>query len=214
MWLERAARARSLAERFPASSEALRFYAALAEWQGQAAAAGSSPEDLLPGLRDLVERAGPPLLRRAARHLTQLPDLEAPPPLSFFARACRQPLTSPGSCDGPGLCEGKPQAGCLVTQAEGQALELVCALCFGRRSFPRGLCPACRETGRLAHYSAGGIDHLQVQACESCRRYLLVVDLARDPEALPEVDELAGLPLDLWARQQGYIKIYPNLAGI
>ena len=41
-----------------------------------------------------------------------------------------------------------------------------------------------------------------------------MVDMARDPLAVPEVDELAGLPLDIWATEQGYHKLQPNLAGI
>ena len=44
--------------------------------------------------------------------------------------------------------------------------------------------------------------------------YLQLVDLGRDPEAIPEVDELAGLPLDLWAQERGYRKLCPNLAGV
>ena len=33
----------------------------------------------------------------------------------------------------------------------------------------------------------------------TCQRYLIDVDLGRDPRAVPEVDELAALPLDLYA---------------
>jgi formate dehydrogenase maturation protein FdhE len=37
--------------------------------------------------------------------------------------------------------------------------------------------------------------------------------MARDPHAVPEVDELAGLPLDLYAADEGLTKITPNLMG-
>jgi formate dehydrogenase maturation protein FdhE len=40
------------------------------------------------------------------------------------------------------------------------------------------------------------------------------MDLSLDLSAIPEVDELAGLPLDLWAQEQGYRKVQPNLTGI
>jgi FdhE protein len=53
-----------------------------------------------------------------------------------------------------------------------------------------------------------------VLACETCKAYLLVVDLSRDPAAIPEVDELAGLSLDIWAAENGYRKLQPNLAGV
>jgi FdhE protein len=53
-----------------------------------------------------------------------------------------------------------------------------------------------------------------VDACESCRRYLIAVDGRRDEAAVPVVDELVALPLDLDARERGFTKIAPNLMGI
>ena len=55
--------------------------------------------------------------------------------------------------------------------------------------------------------------HLRIDACASCERYLIDVDLGRDARAVPEVDELAALPLDLYATEQGLLKITPNLMG-
>jgi len=55
--------------------------------------------------------------------------------------------------------------------------------------------------------------HIRIEACESCRRYLLSIDLATDLAAVPVVDELAAIPLDLYAREQGFSKITPNLMG-
>ena len=51
------------------------------------------------------------------------------------------------------------------------------------------------------------------EACESCRHYLLSIDVASDPKAVPLVDELAAIPLDLYARDRGFTKITPNLMG-
>jgi FdhE protein len=56
--------------------------------------------------------------------------------------------------------------------------------------------------------------HLRVEACASCQRYLIDVDLGRDPRAVPEVDELAALPLDLYATEHGFSKITPNVMGV
>ena len=213
LWSARAARSRLLADRYPACREILLFYAGLAAWQGSVAGRSVSPHTVLDGLVELVTRTGSPLLRETARSLRLLPHLHSPPPLDFFGRAARQPFAAGGPCP---WCNTAPQAGCLVTQEHGMALELVCGLCFSRRPFPRLRCPACGRSkeGRLVSYSAPELSHLLVQACEDCRAYLLLVDLARDPEALPEVDELAGLPLDLWAQEQGYFKIRRNLAGV
>ena len=223
--MQRAARARLLARRYPASREILLFSAALAEWQGAIAAERQRPDELLGGLVDLVVGAGPEVLRTAARKLAHLPHLHDAPPLDFFARAARQPVAEasrPADIEAPeGLtrcswCRRSPIAGCLKKQGDAQSLLLVCSLCFGRWSFPRARCPACGQEaeGRLVYYTAAEFPQLRLQACEACRAYLQFVDLDQDPEAIPEVDELAGLPLDLWACEQGYHKLVRNLAGI
>jgi RNA polymerase subunit RPABC4/transcription elongation factor Spt4 len=56
--------------------------------------------------------------------------------------------------------------------------------------------------------------HLRIDACTSCARYLIDVDMGRDPLAVPEVDELAAVPLDLYAAERGVSKITPNLMGL
>jgi len=78
------------------------------------------------------------------------------------------------------------------------------------------LCAYCGEEDeqRLAYYQAPGLDHLRVDVCETCRRYLKTVDLTRLGTAVPLVDEVAGAPLDLWAREQGYEKVAVNLVGL
>ena len=90
----------------------------------------------------------------------------------------------------------------------------LCACDEGR--FPATQCPGCNESSesRVASFKAVEFPHIRLLACESCKGYLLVVDLSRDPAAIPEVDELAGLPLDLWAVDHGYHKLQPNLAGV
>ena len=80
-----------------------------------------------------------------------------------------------------------------------------------RGSVVRGLqgrLPGDSPTGQKAVFP-----HIRIEACDSCRQYLLNVDLASDPAAVPVVDELAALPLDLYARDRGFSKITPNLMG-
>jgi len=55
--------------------------------------------------------------------------------------------------------------------------------------------------------------HLRIEACATCERYVIDVDLGRDREAVPDVDELAALPLDLFAADCGLTKITPNIMG-
>jgi len=240
MWDRRAQRARTLAERYPASREILTFYAGLADWQGEVRPApggkewSDAPAESLehlrpfyPSLLDLVTRTGPPALAATARELNtaQLDQLineswQSPGNFSaieFFARALLQPYAArlPANVDCP-WCQQPPQAGCLRPHADGLAFELVCALCLRRRPFPRMRCPGCDESSetQLASFTAPDFPQLRLQACDTCRAYVFVVNLSLDPDAIPEVDELAGLPLDLWALERGYYKLQPNLAGI
>jgi len=53
-----------------------------------------------------------------------------------------------------------------------------------------------------------------VDACDTCKRYLKTVDLTRLGLAVPLVDEVAGAPLDVWARERGYEKLELNLVGL
>ena len=41
--------------------------------------------------------------------------------------------------------------------------------------------------------------------------YVKTIDLTRDGLAVPVVDDLASVTLDLWARERGYQRLYPNL---
>jgi hypothetical protein len=210
------------------------FYAGLAEWQSLV-----MPSDLhglrpfFPDLLNLVIRTAPRTLADAARSLelsdfdrlilpafsgANCPESDADfTPLQFFARALLQPYAAslPQGLDCP-WCQEPPQVGCLRPQGEGLAFEVVCSLCLRPRAFPRTRCPGCNESAdnNISSFTTPDFPNLRLQACDSCNGYLQIVDLSRDPAAIPEVDELAGLPLDLWAQHHGYHKFQDNLAGI
>ncbi len=139
-------------------------------------------------------------------------------------------------------CGGLPQVS-FRGQAEDRLVSgrrhLACARCGQSWSYSASTCPSCAETtgarrtiyaeqrdgpvvGRDAHdpeaatgtgHGAPTFPHLRIDACASCERYLIDVDLGRDTRAVPEVDELVALPLDLYAADQGLSKITPNLMG-
>jgi FdhE protein len=131
-------------------------------------------------------------------------------------------------------CGGVPQVSWIAST--GDALvsgrrSLLCARCGWSWIHTRSGCPACGEQddGRallFAEHWHGPVSgngrgdeaapvfpHLRIAGCATCRRYLIDVDLARDGRAVPEVDELAALPLDLYAADQGLTKVTPNLMG-
>lgn len=120
---------------------------------------------------------------------------------------------------------------------------LVCARCHASWGYARINCPGCGEdsSSRLPIFSEEGTTsgergsvvrglqgklgeksqaenqavfrHVRIEACETCQRYLLNIDLAADPAAVPLVDEMAALPLDIYAKERGLSKITPNLMG-
>jgi Protein involved in formate dehydrogenase formation len=132
-------------------------------------------------------------------------------------------------------CGGLPQVSYVAATGEslvsgGRSLQ--CARCGCGWSCSRSICPACGESGeaRLMTYAEswnGGVasngagnaeappmfPNLRIAGCETCHRYLIEVDLQRDARAVPEVDELTALPLDLHAADEGLTKLTPNLMG-
>jgi formate dehydrogenase maturation protein FdhE len=63
----------------------------------------------------------------------------------------------------------------------------------------------------MAFYSAPEIAHVRVDVCDTCHTYLKSIDLTKTGLAVAVVDELATIPLDLWAREHGYEKLQINL---
>lgn len=116
-------------------------------------------------------------------------------------------------------CGGLPQL--AVFTDTGEALvtghrALVCSRCATTWAYPRMTCVSCRETDGakmpiLADETR--FPHIRVDACDTCHSYLVSVDLRKEPRAVPLVDEIAALPLDLLAAERGYTKIARNLMG-
>ena len=147
-----------------------------------------------------------------ARASTQ-PVLEALPDLAASLRAAD---AHERSCP---RCGGLPQL--AVFGDTGEALLtapriLVCSRCANEWTTSRMTCASCGETSGNKMPILSDIDlfpHLRIDACEICRSYLITVDQRKDPHAVPVVDELAALPLDLVAAERGYTKIARNLMG-
>ena len=221
-WDRRIARAAELESTYPAAAEMLRFYRAVASYQKQVYLL--APPDLptlatlMAELQCVAERAGPAELAGWAISLEQLEAFwrgeELEPAGTFFARALLEPYAARlGGCP---WGHHKPQAAILRPEGYAAKRSLVCALCSEEWPFPRVECPACGEQDfdKLAVYTVPEFAHIRIDACESCRRYLKTVDLSKNGTAVPVVDELAAVPLDLWAAEQGYVKMQTNLLGL
>ncbi len=185
----------------------------------------------------IVEENGTTALRDAARelraggedsHARLLTDFwngnesGAPSPRDFFARAYLQPYavglrrgmkwsgSTPYICP---FCKRKPGLGVLRPLGDGGLRSLVCSFCLAEWEFRRILCPGCGEEnhGKLPVYTAEELKHVRVEACDTCRLYIKTVDMTKMGRAEPVVDEMAAVPLDVWAAGQGYAKLQRNL---
>jgi FdhE protein len=196
----------------------------------------------LPELIDWVLQSGPPQLSKAAETVRGYTDQDwegvlgqyddgipaEEAILDFFPSAVLQPYRFRFQRSEPPPA-GEPLRHCpdcgfysiVSLLREDKAAEtvrrtLICSLCSREWEFPRVLCPFCTEEKpeKLPRYTAQEIPWMRVDACDTCRRYIKSVDLTLNWDAEPIVDELASTPLDVIAREHGYTKITPNLAGI
>jgi formate dehydrogenase maturation protein FdhE len=66
----------------------------------------------------------------------------------------------------------------------------------------------------LPVYIPSGNEHVRIEACDKCRIYLKCIDLPKNGLAEPVVDEIASVPLSIWAEEHGYVKLAPNVMGM
>jgi FdhE protein len=135
------------------------------------------------------------------------------PYAEYLASRGDAPVDSEGACP---FCAAKPVVGVLRPEGEGAKRSLICSLCAAEWVYRRIVCPNCGEADKdkLPIYKAEGIEHVRIEACESCHCYLKSVDMTINGLAVPVVDELATVVLNVWAEENGYTKIQTNLLGL
>jgi FdhE protein len=114
------------------------------------------------------------------------------------------------------FCNALPVVGVLREEGQGARRTLVCSLCLKERPYLRVVCPSCGEQqfDALPVYTADQFEYIRIEACDRCRSYLKTIDLTKDGLAVPLVDDIASVSLDLWARDRGYVRLRANLLGL
>ncbi len=114
------------------------------------------------------------------------------------------------------FCNRKPALAILRQQGDGGRRSLLCGFCLTEWEFRRIVCPGCgqEDHAKLPVYTAEAFPHIRVECCDSCHTYIKSIDLTKNGLAEPLVDELASVPLDLWAQEHGYAKLRLNLLGM
>jgi FdhE protein len=193
-----------------------------------------------PALIELVRQSGPESLADFGAEHLQSPDSrerlllaawEDPvqndsEPGRFYARALLQPYAEYLASRGPlaaetteaicPFCSARPVAGVLRGEGDGMKRWLLCSLCATEWPFRRVICPNCGEQDKdsLPVFTASDFDHVRVDACDRCKTYIKSINLTRNGHAVPVVDELATVALNIWAENQGYSKLELNLLGL
>ena len=111
------------------------------------------------------------------------------------------------------VCGGQPFLATLREQGHGARRSLVCGFCLTESPVARVACPWCgeRDAESLHIYRAEEFPDIRIDACRSCQAYVKTIDFSVNGAAVPAVDDLASLAMDLWAAGRGYRKLRANL---
>jgi len=137
-------------------------------------------------------------------------------PYAEFARShVSMPIANSASLLCP-CCNRKPALAILRPQGDGGRRSLLCGVCLTEWEFRRIVCPGCglEDHAKLPVYTAESFPYIRVECCDTCQTYIKSIDMTKNGLAEPMVDELASIPLDLWAQERGYSKLRPNLLGM
>ncbi len=93
---------------------------------------------------------------------------------------------------------------------------LVCQVCNSEWLYNRTTCVKCgnNDDDRIHHFFDQSIPYIQLQACESCGTYIKIVDMRMDGLAVPLLEDIASVALDLWAKEHLYEKYEKNIFGL
>jgi formate dehydrogenase maturation protein FdhE len=136
------------------------------------------------------------------------------PYAEFVAGAMLPPALTMTVCRCP-RCNSLPVAGALRQEGDGGKRVLLCAQCSQEWDFRRIFCASCGEDKeeKLPVYVAEQFPHIRMECCDTCKCFLRTIDLTKDGNAVPLVDDIAAVPLSLWADEHGYRRIQSNLLG-
>src|SRR5215469_11210773 len=136
------------------------------------------------------------------------------PYAEFLTSAMLPPVLPVTVCRCP-RCNSLPLLGVLRPEGDGGKRFLQCSFCSQEWEFRRIFCANCGEEQerKLPVFVAEQFPHVRVECCETCRHFLRTIDLTKDGHAVPMVDDLAAIPLTLWAQESGYTRVQGNLLG-
>ncbi len=141
--------------------------------------------------------------------------------LQPYAAMLREKNITPDRVHSPGHCPFCGGAAWISSRksapdAESGFRYLGCSLCGLEWNFNRIACPACDEGDphKLPNFTSDAHPAVRIESCETCRRYVKSIDLTLDARPVPPIDDLLSLSMDLWAVEEGFVRIEPGMAGM
>jgi FdhE protein len=242
-WQDKIERAQHLASQHDGAEDVLLFYARILQFQkdlqprlSTSPARAAEMAAFVPELLELLTNCGTPQLKEMAAssraldwstelesywndrdsHPNDLLSFAIPTLLQPFARnlAARAQIDKQVSPHCP-FCFSKPQLGVLRPEGEGGKRYLLCSLCGTEWEYRRVICPNCEELDKekLPIFKSDKLPYIKLAACDTCHTYLKCIDLGIDGRAIPEVEDVASLPMSLWMLENGFQPLQVNLFG-
>ncbi len=111
--------------------------------------------------------------------------------------------TAPGLCP---ACGSAPVSSVVSIEPAIRGNRYVCCgLCATQWHTVRIKCTQCESTKGIAYYGIeGGSEGVKAETCETCKTYLKVMYMEKDPEMDPVADDLATIALDLLLVEAGW----------
>lgn len=106
------------------------------------------------------------------------------------------------------VCTSPPVASLIVGwESARDTRYLACALCSTLWNYVRIKCALCGSTAGIAYQGIDGDPGLiKAETCESCHRYVKLMQQNKDPAIDPVADDVASLGLDLLMRQTPFVR--------
>jgi FdhE protein len=149
--------------------------------------------------------------------LSFLAESSVKPSLEAYADSLKghvdQELWWKGYCP---ICGSQPERGELGIEAGERFLE--CSSCAFKWRFKRVVCPFCgndkSEKLRFFNTESDGKAY-RVDVCDECKRYIKTIDLREvQGEAVPIVEDIGTLHLDMIAEKEGYTRGVPGFLEV
>ncbi len=114
------------------------------------------------------------------------------------------------------VCGFRPSVSFITDAEEGEGARFLrCSLCLTDWLYVRTMCVNCgnSEDDKLEYFVDQDQNYIHIQTCKLCGHYIKIVDMRKDGFAVPDLEDIASVSLDLWAQEKGYVKFERNLLG-